>query len=127
MVRGAIRTLVRATEAVLAYVLFAGGGLNGLVPVPQFDQFEHLGQPAVQPGHEGDAAAFWDAVSRERDAYAAGVEDERTRSSVSSSKLRASHRGHFAVRSADRLHSLCQALPVSRSAARKPSAANGGR
>jgi hypothetical protein len=76
MERGAIRTLVRATEAVLAYVLFAGGRLNGLVPVPQFDQFEHLGQPAVQPGHEGDAAAFWDAVSRERDACAAGVEDE---------------------------------------------------
>jgi hypothetical protein len=35
-----------------------------------------LGQPAVQPGHEGDAAAFWNAVSRECDAYAVGVEDE---------------------------------------------------
>jgi hypothetical protein len=53
-----------------------GWPLNGLVPVAQFDQFEHLGQPAVQPGHEGDAAAFWVAVSRERDAYEAGVEDE---------------------------------------------------
>jgi hypothetical protein len=72
----AIKTLVRATEAVSAYVLFAGGRLNGLVPVAQFDQFEHLGQAAVQPGRKGDAAAFWDALSRERDAYAAGVEDE---------------------------------------------------
>ncbi len=72
----AIRTLVRSTEAISAYALFAGGRLNGLAPVAQFDQFEHLGQPAEQPGHKGDAAAFWDALSRERDAYAAGVEEE---------------------------------------------------
>ena len=72
----AIKTLVRATEAVSAYVLLAGGRMNGLVPVAQFDQFEHLGQPAVQPGLEGEASAFWDALSRERDAYAAAVEDE---------------------------------------------------
>jgi hypothetical protein len=57
-------------------VLLAGGRLNGLVPVAQFDQFEHLGQPAVQPGHKGEAAMLWDVLSRERDAYAAGVEDE---------------------------------------------------
>ncbi len=72
----AIKTLVRATEAVSAYVLFAGGRLNGLVPVAQFDQFEHLDQPAVQPGHQGKAANVWDALSRERDTYAEGVEDE---------------------------------------------------
>ncbi len=64
----AIRTLVRATEAVSAYVLFAGGRLNGLVPVAQFDQFEHLGQPAVKPGDQGEAAASWDALYRERNA-----------------------------------------------------------
>jgi hypothetical protein len=70
----AIRTLVRATEAVSAYVLYAGGRLNGLVPVAQFDQFEHLDQPAVQRrrNHPG---AFWDRFSEERDAYAAGVEE----------------------------------------------------
>lgn len=67
---------MRATEAISTYVLFAGGRLNGLVPVAQFDQFEHLGQPAVQPGREGEAAAFWGALHRERDAYAGGVEDE---------------------------------------------------
>jgi hypothetical protein len=46
----AIKTIVRATEAVSAYVLFAGGRLNGLAPVAQFDQFELLNQPAMQPG-----------------------------------------------------------------------------
>jgi hypothetical protein len=72
----AIRTLVRATEAISAYVLFAGGRLNGLVPVAQFDQFEHLDKPAVQPSHLGEVPGCWDALSRERDAYAAGVEEE---------------------------------------------------
>jgi hypothetical protein len=72
----ATRTLVRVTEAVSAYVLFAGGRVNGLVPVAQYDQFEHLDQPAVQPGHQGNAAHSWDALSRERDTYAANVEDD---------------------------------------------------
>jgi hypothetical protein len=71
----AIKTLVRATEAVSAYVLFAGGRLNGLVPVAQFDQFEHLVLPAVQPDRDFDASACWDKLSRERDTYAAGVEE----------------------------------------------------
>jgi hypothetical protein len=72
----AIKTLVRATEAVSAYVLFAGGRLNGLVPVAQFDQFEHLEKPAMQPGRKGEASGIWDQLHRERDAYAAGVEGE---------------------------------------------------
>jgi hypothetical protein len=54
----AIKTLVRATEAISAYVLFAGGRLNGLVPVAQFDQFEHLDQPAVQPDQKAKPARF---------------------------------------------------------------------
>jgi hypothetical protein len=72
----AIKTLVRATEAISAYMLYAGGRLNGLVPVAQFDQFEHLGKPAVQPDQLGEAPGCWNALSRERDAYAAGVEEE---------------------------------------------------
>lgn len=72
----AIKTLVRATEAVSAYVLFAGGRLNGLVPVAQFDQFEHLEKSAMQPGRKGEASGIWDKLHRERDAYAAGVEGE---------------------------------------------------
>jgi hypothetical protein len=72
----AIRTLVRATEAVSAYVLFAGGRLNGLMPVVQFDQFEHLDQPAMRLSHEAKAANVWDALGRKRDTYAAGVEDD---------------------------------------------------
>jgi hypothetical protein len=72
----AIRTLVRATEAISAYVLFAGGRLNGLVPVAQFDQFEHLEKPAMQPGRKDEASGFWDKLHRERDTYAAGVDGE---------------------------------------------------
>ena len=72
----AIKTLVRATEAVAAYVLFASGRLNGLVPVAQFDQFEHLSRPAMQPGRESEVSALWDRLHGERDTYAAGVEDE---------------------------------------------------
>ena len=72
----AIRTLVRATEAVSAYVLFASGRLNGLVPVAQFDQFEHLEKPAMQLGRKGEASGIWDKLHRERDTYAAGVEDD---------------------------------------------------
>jgi hypothetical protein len=70
----AIKTLVRATEAVSAYVLFAGGRLNGVVPAAQFDQFEHLEKPAMQPGRKGEASGIWDQLHREREAHAAGVE-----------------------------------------------------
>ena len=38
--------------------------------VAQYDQFEHLDQPAVQLAHQGKAAHSWDALSRERDTYA---------------------------------------------------------
>jgi hypothetical protein len=72
----AIRTLVRATEALSAYLLFAGGRMNGLCPVAQFDQFEHLEKPAMQPDRKGEASAIWDKLHRERDTYAAGVENE---------------------------------------------------
>ena len=56
---------MRAMEAVSAYVLFAGGRLNGLVPVAQFNQFEHLDQPAVLPRYNDDPGAFWDKFSGE--------------------------------------------------------------
>jgi hypothetical protein len=75
-ISAAIKTLVRATEAVSAYILFAGGRLNGLTPVAQCDQFEHLGKPAVRFGQESVAAALWNMLSRERDTYAAAVEQE---------------------------------------------------
>ena len=54
----------------------AGGRMNGLVPVDQFDQFEHLARPAMQADYHPDVAACWDALSRERDAYASGVEED---------------------------------------------------
>jgi hypothetical protein len=71
----AIKTLVCATEGVSAYVLYAGGRMNGLVPVAQFNQFEHLEQPAIQPRFKDVAGAHWEKLSGERDAYAQGVEE----------------------------------------------------
>jgi hypothetical protein len=67
---------VRATEAVSAYVLFAGGRMNSLMPIAQFDQFEHLEQPGIQPCRRDDAAAFWERLGKERDLYALDVEAE---------------------------------------------------
>ena len=57
---------MRATEAVSAYVLFASSRLNGLVPVAQFDQFEHLEKPAMQLGRKGKASASRQAPPRAR-------------------------------------------------------------
>jgi hypothetical protein len=51
-------------------------GPRGTRPTGSGLALEHLDQPVVQPGHKDDAAGFWDALSRERDAYAAGVEDK---------------------------------------------------
>jgi hypothetical protein len=49
---------------------------RGAASVADEDQFKHLCEPAVQPGHLGEAPDCWDTLSRERDAYAAGVEKE---------------------------------------------------
>ena len=59
----ATKTLVRATEAISAYVLFAGGRLNGLVSVAQYINSSMLDQPAVQLPHQGKAAHSWDAAA----------------------------------------------------------------
>lgn len=51
----AIRGLSRATEAISAHVLYMGGRLNSLMPVPQFDVFDSLEKPVLAP-YVADAA-----------------------------------------------------------------------
>jgi hypothetical protein len=75
----AIRPLARATEAISAWLLFAGGRSGSLMPVAQFDQFENLDKPIMQMGKDADARAAWDQLSHERDRYLDGVEVELIR------------------------------------------------
>jgi hypothetical protein len=72
----AIRPLARATEAISAWLLFAGGRSGSLMPVAQFNQFENLDKPIVQAGRDVDARALWDQLSHERDRYLDGVDAE---------------------------------------------------
>ena len=45
----AIKALARVTEAVSAWLLFAGGRSNSLMPVAQFNPFEKLDTPIMAP------------------------------------------------------------------------------
>jgi hypothetical protein len=74
----AIRIFARVTEAISAYVLFAGGRLNSLMPTAQFDVLESLDKPAMQPDRKDDAYSLWDRLSTERDRYLDGVDTELT-------------------------------------------------
>jgi hypothetical protein len=74
MITDAIKTLARVTEAISAYVLFAGGRLNCLMPTAQFDQFENLERPVIQAECKTEAYKLWDRLSAERDHYLDGVE-----------------------------------------------------
>jgi hypothetical protein len=69
----AIKALARVTEAISAWLLFAGGRTNALMPVAQFNQFEKLGNPIIQAGGETDAYKLWDELSDERNHYLDGV------------------------------------------------------
>ncbi len=69
----AIRMLARVTEAVSAYILFAGGRLNSLMPTAQFDQFENLDKPVLEADRRDAAHGIWDRLSAERDGYLEGV------------------------------------------------------
>jgi hypothetical protein len=72
----AIRALARVTEAISAWLLFAGGRTNALMPAAQFNQFEKLGNPIMQAGGEADAYKLWDQLSDERNCYLDGVDAE---------------------------------------------------
>jgi hypothetical protein len=71
-----IRALARVTEAISAYLLFAGGRSNSLMPVAQFNQFEKLDRPVMQPGDDTHARKLWHQLGDERNHYLDGVEKE---------------------------------------------------
>jgi hypothetical protein len=70
------RVLARATEAVSAYLLFAGGRSNALMPTAQFDQLEHLDRPIIQPNQRQGLHDLWDGLTDERDQFLEGVREE---------------------------------------------------
>lgn len=74
-----IKILARVTEALSAYVLFAGGRLNSLMPTAQFDQFENLDKPVMQAERQEEVRGVWDRLSSERDNYLEGVSAELMR------------------------------------------------
>jgi hypothetical protein len=72
----AIKVLAPATEAISAWLLFAGGRTNALMPVAQFNQFEKLDKPIMQVGGEATADTIWQQLSDEWNHYLDGVDAE---------------------------------------------------
>jgi hypothetical protein len=72
----AIKALARVTQAISAWLLFAGGRTNALMPVAQFNQFEKLDKPIMQVGEEAAADQLWQQLSDERNRYLDGVDAE---------------------------------------------------
>jgi hypothetical protein len=70
------RVLARVTEAISAYLLFAGGRSNALMPTAQFDQFEHLDRPVLQQDRQDSLRDLWDRLSEERDQFLEGVRED---------------------------------------------------
>jgi hypothetical protein len=70
----AIKALARVTEAISAYLLYAGGRLNSLMPTAQFDPFEHLDKPLMTPERRERTFRVWDQLGNERDHYLDGVD-----------------------------------------------------
>ena len=70
----AIKALTRVTEAVSGYLLLIGGLSNNLMPVAQFNPFEKLDKPIMQPGGEDEAHKLWHGLSDERNHYLDGLE-----------------------------------------------------
>jgi hypothetical protein len=50
----AIKALAHVTDAISAWLLFAGGRSNSLMPVAQFNPFERLDTPIMRAGAETD-------------------------------------------------------------------------
>lgn len=72
----AIKALARVTEAISAWLLFAGGRSNSLMPVAQFNPFEKLDKSIMYTGGEDDAYEVWHRLSDDANRYLDGVEDE---------------------------------------------------
>lgn len=75
-ITGAIRALARVTEVISAWLLFAGGRSDSLMPVAQFNPFERLDRPIMDAAGTDDAYKLWHQLSDERNRYLEGVEDE---------------------------------------------------
>jgi hypothetical protein len=71
-----MKILARVTEAISSYVLFAGGRINALMPIAQFDQFENLDKPVMQISLKDEAYKIWDDLSSERNNYLESVRTE---------------------------------------------------
>lgn len=78
-IAAAIKDLCRVTEAISAWLLFAGGRSGSLMPVAQFNQFEKLDRPVMQANQLDDVGGNWRRLSAERDAYLNGVDVELLR------------------------------------------------
>jgi hypothetical protein len=72
----AIKAFARVTEAISAWLLFAGGRTNSLMPVAQFNPFEKLDKAIMQADGESDAYKLWHQLSNERNRYLEGLDDE---------------------------------------------------
>jgi hypothetical protein len=72
----AIKALARVTEAISAWLLFAGGRSHSLMPVAQFNPFERLDKPIMDADSANDAFKLWQRLGDERNSYLDGVEDE---------------------------------------------------
>jgi hypothetical protein len=72
----AIKAMARVTEAISAWLLFAGGRSSSLMPVAQFNPLEKLDRPIMKAGREGAAHRLWDQLGKERDRYLDDVETE---------------------------------------------------
>jgi hypothetical protein len=64
------------TEAISAWLLFAGGRSHSLMPVAQFNPFERLDKPIMDAGSADDAFKLWQRLGDERNSYLEGVDDE---------------------------------------------------
>src|SRR5215813_4451833 len=71
----AMKALARVTEAISAWLLFAGGRSYSLMPTAQFNPFEKLDKPIMHAGGEDDAYKLWHRLSDEANRYLEGVED----------------------------------------------------
>jgi hypothetical protein len=75
-ITGAIKALARVTEAISAWLLFAGGRSHSLMPVAQFNPFERLDTPIMDVGGTDAAYKLWHQLSDERNHYLDAVDDE---------------------------------------------------
>jgi hypothetical protein len=75
-ITGAIRALARVTEAISAWLLFAGGRSHSLMPVEQFDLFANLDKPIMDSASADRASDLWRRLGDERNHYLDGVDDE---------------------------------------------------